>query len=272
MALVAAGAGAGIINAVVGSGTLLTYPVLLAVGLSPVTANGTNTTGLSPGAFSAAIGYRRELAGRRRRLVPLVLIAAVAGVTGSLLVVALPAKVFGALVPWLIGGAALLVAVQPLLVRALQRRAPIRSVAPAGPAPDPIHLTGADGNAVVPAEAGRPGPALSAGVFGAALYGGYFGAAQGVVLMAVLGTLDHPDPQRANAAKNLLGGTANLAAAIVFAVTGKVVWIAALLVAIGSIAGGWLGAHVARQLSPVVLRALVVLVGVAAAIVAVRAG
>ncbi|TAK69627.1 MAG: sulfite exporter TauE/SafE family protein [Actinomycetota bacterium] len=243
--LVLAGVAAGGINAVVGSGTLLTYPTLLAFGLNPVLANGTNTTGLCVGGLAGAVGYRRELAGRRARMVRLATLAAAGGLAGAVLVVALPESVFVFVVPWLIVGACVLMLVQPRVTRWLRARS--GDVA--------IH------------EHPRSGLLRGGAVTGAAVYGGYFGAAQGVVFMAVLCLLDDPDVQRSNAAKNLLAGTANTAAAVTFIVTGRVLWWAAIALAVGSIAGGLLGARVARRLPAGVLRALVVGVGLVAAVV-----
>jgi uncharacterized membrane protein YfcA len=232
--LVLAGFAGGAINAAVGSGTLLVYPALLAVGIPPVAANGTNTTGLSPGSFFAAWAYRQELAGRMRILLrPLVATVIGAGI-GAGLVVAMPARVFTSLVPWLVALATLLIAVQPLVSRwTKEHREPGQ------------HLlwpwTGAVG-----------------------IYGGYFGAAQGVMLMAVLGVRYDPSTQRANGAKNLLAASANATAAVVFALAGVVVWVAALAVALGAIPGGYAGGRLARRLPNSILRALVVVIGVGA--------
>ncbi|MEZ5116774.1 MAG: sulfite exporter TauE/SafE family protein [Candidatus Nanopelagicales bacterium] len=244
--LAAAGFVGGTVNAVVGSGTLVVYPALIAAGLPPVTANGTNTTGLSWGSLSSAYGYRRELTGRMRILaVPLVASFA-AACLGAGLVLALPERVFVAVVPWLILAATVLVAVQPLVVRRLRDRA-----ARLGDhsAPD-----------------GRGGPTLTVAVAGSGVYGGYFGAAQGVILMAVLGLLYDADLQRSNGAKNLLAASANIAAALVFALAGRVWWLAAAIVAVGAIAGGLVGARVARRLPPAVMRAAVVVVGLVATV------
>lgn len=234
--LAAAGFAGGFINAAVGSGTLIVYPALIAAGIAPVSANGTNTAGLSPGNFAAAWAYRREL---RERMVELrkPLIAAVLGsALGATLVVALPSKVFTSVVPWLVAGATVLVAVQPLVVRWLRSR----------------DHTGRR----------RLWPWSGA----VAVYGGYFGAAQGVMLMAVLGLVYDSDTQRSNAAKNILAAVANLTAAVVFALSGVVVWLAALAVAIGSVPGGYVGGHISRRLPNYVLRGLVVLVGVGATV------
>lgn len=231
-----AGLAAGAINAAVGSGTLLTYPTLLAVGIPPVAANGTNTAGLSPGSLSSAWAYRAEVRDRlailRRPLVAMV----VGGVVGATLVVTMPAKVFTTIVPWLVAAATVLVALQPVIARAVSGH------------PHERHhrlwaWTGAVG-----------------------IYSGYFGAAQGVMLMAVLGIAYDADPQRANGAKNLLAGAANLAAAVVFVISGAVVWWAVLALMVGSVPGGYVGGRLARRLPRPVLRALVVCIGVGATV------
>ena len=233
-ALACAGFAGGFINAAVGSGTLITYPALLAAGIPPVAANGTNTAGLSPGSFASAWAYRAELRGRMSRL-RFPLVATVVGAAlGATLVVALPSRVFVAVVPWLVGTATVLVAVQPILARKVREH--------------------------------RSGGAHSVwpwtGVIG--IYGGYFGAAQGVMLMAALGLVYDNDPQRSNGAKNILAAAANVTAAVVFALAGAVVWLAALAVAVGSIPGGYVGGRVARLLPGQVLRGLVVVVGIGA--------
>jgi len=232
--LVAAGFAGGFINAAVGSGTLITYPALLAAGIPPVAANGTNTTGLSPGSFSSAWAYRLELSDRMRRLARPLIATTIGAACGAGLVVALPSRVFTSIVPWLVGAATVLVALQPVIARRVK-----------------AHREGSE----------RPVWPWT-GLIG--VYGGYFGAAQGVMLMAALGLVYDADPQRANAAKNILAATANVTAAVVFALSGAVVWLAALALAVGSIPGGYVGGRVARRLPGVVLRGLVVLIGVGA--------
>lgn len=232
---------AGIINGVVGSGTLLTFPVLVALGIPPVSANGTNTTGLFPGSFGATWPSRHELLPRWRRLWPLAAVSFCFALLGALLVIVLPPSVFASVVPWLIGGAVVLVAVQPWLVRRLSARDSSRET-PEGP----------------------PGPGLLAAIAGTGTYGGYFGAAQGVVLLAILGVLDDTDPRRANGVKNLLAFTANTAAALVFMVTGRVVWPAAFAIMVGAVVGGYVGGHGARRLPSWMFRVLIIVVGVIA--------
>jgi hypothetical protein len=234
-----AGVWAGAINTVVGSGTLVTFPALLAIGLPPVGANVTNTIGLFPGSFVGAWGYRRELAGQRGRVARLAPATVVGAVAGALLLLVLPASAFEAIVPVLI--------VLSLVLVVFGRR-----------------ITGwltARGHEVRP-HVTKP---LWASTLFVGVYGGYFGAAQGVLQMGFLGIFLDDTLQRHNALKNVLAGLVNLVAAVVFVVIGKHLdWAAAGLVALGSIAGGLLGARIGRRLSPAVLRAVIVVVGIAA--------
>ena len=238
--IVIAGVWAGMINTIVGSGTLVTFPVLLALGYAPLTANTSNGLGLGlvPGSLTGAIGYRRELTGLGGRVARLAVASMLGALLGAALLLWLPPGAFDAVVPVLVGVAVVLVVVQPLLARLLAgRRGAGRT---------------------------RVGPALLVGVFGAGVYGGYFGAAQGVLLLALLGIGLDDDLQRHNAVKNLLATVANLVSGLVFAVVAPVSWPVVVVIAAGSVLGGLLGARVGRRLSPKVLRVVVVLVGVAA--------
>ena len=232
-----AGVWAGTINTVVGSGTLITFPVLLAVGLPPVTANVSNTLGLAPGSVSGAIGYRAELTGQRSRLIRLGAASLLGGVLGAILLLKLPAGAFKDIVPVLIVLALVLVVVQPRLSQKFAARA--------------------DGERI------SVTPLLWVLVFGTGVYGGYFGAAQGVILVAIMGVLLDESLQRINAAKNVLAGLVNGVAAVVFILVSRthVNWTAAGLIALGSVLGGVIGARVGRRLSPVALRAVIVVVG-----------
>ena len=241
-AVLLAGVAAGTINTVVGSGTLVTFPTLLAIGLPPVTANVSNTVGLVPGSVSGSIGYRRELAGQRGRLLRLGTASFLGGVAGAALLLVLPAEAFDAIVPVLIGLGCVLVVLQPRISARLAARAE------------------ATGREVHPHGAGWVWTlVLLAGV-----YGGYFGAAQGVLLMAILGVGLQESMQRNNATKNVLALLVNLVAALVFIAVAEVDWAAAGLIAVGSVVGGQIGATVGRRLPQAVLRAVIVLVGVAA--------
>jgi uncharacterized membrane protein YfcA len=235
VAVFVAGVGAGTINTVVGSGTLITFPVLLAVGLPPVTANVSNTLGLVPGSVSGAIGYRAELKGQRPRLARLGVASSLGGILGAILLLRLPAGAFKAIVPVLIVLALVLVVVQPRLSKRFAARAE------------------GDRTAVT--------PVLWVLVFGTGVYGGYFGAAQGVILVATMGVLLDDSLQRINAAKNVLAALVNGLAAVVFVFTAHIDWVAAALIAVGSVIGGVIGARVGRRLSPVALRAVIVVVG-----------
>ncbi|MGL4175972.1 MAG: sulfite exporter TauE/SafE family protein [Dermatophilaceae bacterium] len=243
--VVLAGVGAGTINTVVGSGTLITFPTLLLLGFSPVTANISNTIGLVPGSVTGAVGYRRELAGARTDLVRLVPMSFVGGAVGAGLLLVLDPAVFATVVPALITMGVVLVVVGPRVSAWAARRRAQRS----RPA----------------ADTGRRA-AMQAGTLAVGVYGGYFGAAQGVILVGVLGVLSSSPLQRLNAYKNVLATIVNAVAAVVFVVVASdlVDWRAAALIAIGSTVGGVVGSTVGRRLSPRVLRATIVVVGVVA--------
>jgi len=232
-----AGIVAGTINTVVGSGTLFTFPVLLAFGYAPVTANVSNTVGLVPGSVAGAIGYREELEGQARRAIPLATASVLGGIVGAILLLSLPASAFKAIVPAFIAIALALIVLQPRLSRALARR----------------RNRGHD----------RAGPVGTAATFGSGVYGGYFGAAQGILLLAILGlSLDGENLQRINALKVVLAGLVNLVAGMVFVFSAHVAWLAALLIAVGSSIGGVAGARYGRRLPPAALRAVIVAVGI----------
>ncbi|MDL5158877.1 sulfite exporter TauE/SafE family protein [Actinomycetospora termitidis] len=235
-----AGVWAGMINTIVGSGTLVTFPVLLALGFPPLTANVSNGLGLVPGSVTGAIGYRRELAGLGGRTLRLAVASVVGGLGGALLLLVLPASAFDAVVPVLVALAVVLVVIQPAVARRIAARRP----------------------------SGEPrtrvGTGLQAAVFGTGVYGGYFGAAQGVLLMGVLGLMIDDDLQRHNAVKNVLAAVVNLLSGIVFALVAPISWPVVGLIAGGSIVGGLLGARIGRRLPPVVLRGVIVVVGLAA--------
>jgi uncharacterized protein len=252
VAVVAAGFGASAVNAAVGSGSLVSFPVLLAVGLPPVPATITNSLGIVAGGLSGSFGYRRELA-QLRRWLPTMLTGAVLGaLTGAWLLLTLPAEVFATVVPVLIGVAALLVATQPLINRALARRQEEDGPAPAG--------------------RGRLA-ALGFGSYAASTYGGYFSASQGVLLVGIAGLITPQPIQRLNALKNINTVTVNIVAATAYVVVAadQVVWSVAGLMAVGSLAGGWAGATAGRRLpGPLLRAAIVVLAGVAITILVTR--
>ncbi|MFK4069750.1 sulfite exporter TauE/SafE family protein [Streptomyces sp. NPDC029674] len=241
VAVGAAGVAAGGLNAVVGSGTLITFPTLLAFGLPPVLANVSNNLGLVPGTLSAAYGYRREMKGQFRRLVRFGTASLIGGLIGALLLLRLPADAFQAVVPALILTACLLVLLQPWLNRRLKDR------------------RGA-GNS----DGGTP---MWCGVLVTGVYGGYFGAAQGVLLMALFGTFLPDDLQRLNAAKNVLASLVNGIAAVVFIAVADIDWAAAGLIAVGSTVGGLIGARFGRKLPPLAMRTFIVVVGTTASVI-----
>ncbi|WP_446685618.1 sulfite exporter TauE/SafE family protein [Nocardioides pelophilus] len=258
MAVVLAGVGAGTINAVVGTGTLITFPTLLAIGVPPVTANISNNIGLVPGSVAGAVGYRRELAGQRERVLRLLVASVTGGLIGAGLLLVLPPEAFEAVVPVLILLGVVLVILGPRLSKVVADRAEARAAAGTAPARDGAWW-------VWPA------------VLLTGIYGGYFGAAQGVLLMAVLGIGVSETLQRLNGVKNVLVACVNGIAGVIFVlvvelaptdwfggIEAEIDWLLVLLIAIGAVAGGFLGASVGRRLPPLALRAVIVVVGLVA--------
>ena len=240
LAIVGVGLAAGTINTIVGSGSLITFPTLLAFGFSPIVANVSNTVGLVPGSLSGAVAYRRELGGQRRRLLVLGTASVTGGITGAVLLLSLPGSVFRHLVPVLILIACLLVAVQPRLARRLSGREE-----------PPLH-------------GGAP---LFLAVFATGVYGGYFGAAQGVILVSLLAIFLEDHLQHLNAAKNVLALLTNSVSAIVFIIVTHIAWEAAVLIAAGSVIGGQIGGVLGRRIPQALLRVVIIVVGVTAAVV-----
>jgi uncharacterized protein len=234
--LLVAGVVAGVAGSVAGLASLVSYPALLAVGLPPLTANVTNTVALVGYSLSAAAFSRRELAGQAGRLRRLAMVTVVGGATGAALLLSTPAEVFELLVPLLIGGASLVLLLQPQITR----------------------LTGG--------MVDEGSPALLAGVFAVGVYGGYFGAAAGVVLLALL-TVSVAEPlARLVAARNLSLGLANAMAAVGFALFGPVRWAAAAPLAAGFLVGGALGPGLVRRLPGARLRVAIALLGLGLAV------
>jgi uncharacterized protein len=255
VAIFGAGMAAGAINAIVGSGSLITFPTLLAFGFPPVVANVSNNVGLVPGNVSGAWGYRRELAGQRGRLMRLGLFSVAGSLAGAIALLSLPSGSFQGIVSVLILIACVLVLVQPQLNARLAARRQ-RQAESAGAAPGAEEGQGTE----------TTSPVLAGGVFGAAVYGGYFGAAQGVLVIGLLGSfLDEP-LQRVNAAKNVLVALVNGTAAIVYIIFAHVAWLVVVLIAAGSTLGGLIGARYGRRLPPFALRLFVVAIGIVSVI------
>jgi uncharacterized membrane protein YfcA len=295
LAIFLVGLAAGTINTVVGSGTLITFPTLLAFGYPPVLANVSNNVGLVPGVASGVYGYRSELGGQRRRLIRLGSASVCGGLVGAILLLTLPQSAFKDIVPALIGLAVVMVIIQPRLAKwvAERQRARAALATPdgaggAGAAAEGVGAgaaggvgsgavshgasvgAGADGAGAV-AVAAPPaaaeaigGPVLWVLVFLAGIYGGYFGAAQGVLLIGMIGIALNDSLQRINAAKNVLAGLVNGLAAVVFILATHIDWGVAGLIAAGSIIGGQVGARIGKRLPPWGLRVLIVCVGTAA--------
>ena len=264
LAIFAVGLAAGTINTVVGSGTLITFPTLLAFGYPPVLANVSNNVGLVPGVASGVYGYRSELGGQRRRLIRLGSASVCGGLVGAILLLTLPQSAFKAIVPALIGVAVVMVIIQPRLAKWVAERQRARA---ALATPDGAGADGASAVAVAAppkVEEAIGGPVLWVLVFLAGIYGGYFGAAQGVLLIGMLGIALNDSLQRINATKNVLAGLVNGLAAVVFILATHIDWGVAGLIAAGSIIGGQIGARIGRRLPPWGLRVVIVCVGVAA--------
>ncbi len=271
----------------VGSGTLITFPTLLAFGYPPVLANVSNNVGLVPGGTSGVYGYRAELKGQRRRLIRLGTASLCGGLVGAILLLVLPAGAFKAIVPVLIGIALVMVVFQPRLSKWVASRERARAARAGEPDGGGADGDGADGDgadgdgadgdgaggaaavgvvAPVSQDAALQlgGPVLWVLVFLSGVYGGYFGAAQGVLLLGLMGVAFTDSIQRINAVKNVLAGLVNGIAAVVFVIATHVDWGVAGLIAAGAILGGQLGARVGRKLPPWGLRVLIICVGIAA--------
>jgi uncharacterized membrane protein YfcA len=243
LAVLAAGLGAGILTSTVGVASLLSFPVLLAVGLPPVVANASNTIGMTPAGLSGSFGYRRELREHPAVTTIVLVTCALGSVAGALLLLALPPGVFEAVVPWLILVTSILVGIQPLISRRLRARR-------GADAPDRVHLS----------------PLTTAWATLTGVYGGYFGAGSGVMMMAVLGFGTDLDLRIVNALKTLAVMAANVVATVIFLVLADLDWLAIALLAGGSVVGGYVGSHIGRRLPSGVLRTLVVVVGVTASV------
>jgi uncharacterized membrane protein YfcA len=232
----------GAVNAIAGGGTLITFPVLPAVGIPAVAANITNTVALAPGYLSGTLAQRADLHGQRRRLWLLVPTGALGGLVGGLLLVRTEERLFRELVPWLILLATLLLASQGRVRKWLVRR------------------QAAGGAQISEFWVVLP-------VFLAAIYGGYFGAGLSVIILAVLGVVIDDTLTRLNALKQAVAFSVNVAAALFFVTSGLVVWSAALVMMVGAILGGVLGGRLAGRIKPEQLRAVVVTIGLVVSVI-----
>jgi uncharacterized membrane protein YfcA len=237
---------AGAVNSIAGGGSLISFPAALAIGLPPVVANATNCVALTPGGLASAVAYRRELGGKRRLVMLLALPAVAGGLLGAMVLLSAPERIFQLVVPWLIAGATLLLALQERIAR--------RSAARRGPTP-PRDRSGW----------------VAVGIFFLAIYGGYFGAGMGIVILALLGLLGEATIHELNATKTVVGAAINGTAAVYFVVSGAVRYDALAVMALGAIVGGYGGAALARRARPRAVRWVVVCIGVGlSAILAVR--
>jgi len=236
--LAGAGFGAGVVNAVAGGGSLITFPALLAAGYPSVTANVTNAVAVLPGYVGGSLAYRRELGDQGARIRALALTSAVGAASGAALLLVSPASVFEAIVPWLILAACGLLAVQPRVAAAARAR---------DTSPSPL--------------------LLHAALFAATVYGGYFGAGLGIMLLAILGVFVDDGLQRLNALKGVLSLLVAVVGAVGFAIFGPIAWDAAAIVGVTCLLGGVAGVGVARRLPAAILRAVVIVYGVSVAIV-----
>ena len=253
LAVILAGMAAGTINTIVGSGTLITFPTLLLLGVNPVTANMSNTVGLVAGGITGVHGYRKELVGARHDLARLAPMTFAGAVVGAILLLVLAPDAFRAIVPVLILLGVLLVLFGPRITALTAR-----------------HRDDSDDSDVSDDsdDAGSPWRLrlMQLGVFVAGVYGGYFGAAQGVLLMGIMSILSSHPIQRLNGYKNVLGTIANAVAAAVFIIVAgdRIDWVVAGLIAVGALIGGVIGSTVGRRLSPLALRIIIAVIGVVA--------
>jgi uncharacterized protein len=229
---------AGVVNAIAGGGTLISFPTLLWLGRNPVLANATNTVGIWPASFLAMVGFRKEVGRSRAWIVLLVGPALLGGILGAVLLLHTPTSTFKAIVPWLIFGATVLLGVQEPLSRRL-------------------------GRGEVERPSGRWRLFALAFQFVVGVYGGYFGAGIGILMLAALGLLGLRDLHQMNGVKNLLALCINGIAAIWFVATGSVLWRDVLLLAVGSGLGGWVGAGLALRVGRRTVRVIVIAVGLA---------
>jgi len=236
--IVLAAFAAGAINSIAGGGTLLSFPALVWIGRDPIMANATNSVALWPGSLSAMVGFRRELAKVRRWLLLLTIPSLAGGAAGAILLLRTSSRTFIRLVPFLILGATILLAVQELITRRL------KLIAKAHENPTPGWVT-----------------FVFVFQFLVAVYGGYFGAGMGILMLAALGFIGLTDMHEMNGLKNLLAICINGVAAVYFAFSGAVLWKDGAIMAVAAIAGGYAGARIAHRLGRVFVRRAVVVIG-----------
>ena len=236
--LVVAGFGAGLAGSIAGLASLASYPALLLVGIPPVQANITNTVALTANTVGAVLSSRRELSGKARSLLPLMVLMIIGGALGSVLLLALPGQVFAFIVPWLVAAASAVLIARPYI---LKRQVGGRHLA-------------------------RTGLVFLVVVLLAAIYGGYFGAGAGVLVLAMLSMSSRESLPIVNAEKNVLLGVANLTAAIGFIIFDHVHWLAALAVAIGGVVGSYIGPKIMRRLPERPTRIVIAILGFALAV------
>jgi uncharacterized membrane protein YfcA len=223
---------AGILNAIAGGGSFLTFPALMLAGVPPVDANATSTVAVCPGALASALGYRRELRGLTDfNLKRFVAVSLVGGLLGALLLLSTPQRVFAALVPWLLLFATVLFAFGPTVSAAIRRRMRLGET--------PILAT----------------------QFLIAIYGGYFGGGIGILMLAMLGVFGMTDLHAMNGVKALLSGCLNAVAVVAFVIGGAVHWPEAMVMTAAAVTGGYAGAAIGRRIPPRVLRGFVIVVG-----------
>ena len=234
---------AGVINALAGGGTLISFPVLLALGVPPIAANVTNTVALVPGFLGGTLAQRGDLVGQGRRMRVLLPLAALGGLVGAALLLITPESAFEVLIPFLIIGAVVLLALGNTVKKRVAERI--------------SRLHGGHERLL--------GPAI--GIFAAAIYGGYFGGGLGIIVLAVLGAVLIDTLTRINALKQCSSLVVNGAAALVFIFSGHVLWVTAVVMLICALGGGYLGGHLATRLPAVVLQRVMIVVGVVVAVV-----
>jgi uncharacterized protein len=245
--VLATGFGAGVLSSTVGVASLLSFPVLVGLGLPPVVANVSNTLGLIPGGLGGVLGYRREVREAGRAARSIVLVCALGAVAGAALLLGLPPGVFESVVPWLILFTCLLVGVQPRISRWLRER---HAALHGEQRPERLHMS----------------PTTTAFATVTGMYGGYFGAGAGVMMVAVLGLGTDLELRVVNGLKTLSLMVGNIVAGLIFVVVADPRWDVVVLLAAGSLGGGYVGARLGRKLPDTVFRGAVVAAGVVAAV------